>query len=754
MKHFFALSLLVSGLSSIVLGLAVQSGPESGYDSVAGGMNFDPSRNVLYVTGATDGSFFGDKDPSATNCFLATIDLADAESLWSSRRQLGNADVAESCSQLLRMEDKDKLFIAGAALEGGILSELRSRGSLKATVYGMIMQLNLAAANADNAFALEGGHLMHVSHVQYPISMDRDTEYLYVASIISEDVTQNKYYKPFVRQSYKYGSKFQALVQRYAMTEPFAGDASFQQTLLPSWHREIGTSSDVFVAGLLYMSGSSLVLAGATVGGDNAFPDTTPGNDFDGFVTEINPASGVLTSKSYRIQSQPGREDRVYAACKQEGGETSFYVVGVTTGNLVDNVERNPSEQAFIMKLQIVDSRGFSMEWVRQVGAEAAGGSAGVQGLACAVTSDGNDVYMVGRVDANASLSGPDYQSAGGTDVFVVQLETEQGNVNYLRQFGSTKDDYVSDVVTDSSGNALIYGTTNGSLYRSNDGGEQDIFLLSFSRTDGTFEAPITDTTVDDGPGTGATPTGPATDTPNASPVPPPTDAATPPTEGPASSENPDGAGNVDSPDGGSNVAAANNQVDSGGGVKKGGKIAITVIILSIVALAGFFVYRRIHFGKDLYYSDEDHVVEYLKGFDDVEVDLKHSATGGWHGTYLNPRYQSSDNYSYNSETTGASIRFVGNSSYVRDSLFMDDYDAPSLGSHEDEMSDEREGLTRQRSNYDGLLDAYNTTWDDLSPHVMPTTRPVSKRDLSDTKHVMETIDFMKDDDAWGKEII
>jgi hypothetical protein len=330
-----------------------------------------------------------------------------------------------------------------------------------------------------------------------------------------------------------------------------------------------------------------------------------------------------------------------------------------------------------------------------------------------------------------------------------MQLEADQGQTNYIRQFGSSEDDYASDVETDSAGNALVYGTTKGSFYRENTEGEQDIFLVSVSRADGAFDEPINDGSTTDS-GTGNTPTEPATSPPVATPTPPPaaspTEAATAsPTQGTA------GAG-------GGPVGAATDQGDnSGGNDNKGAKIAISVIVLSVVALAGFFVYRQVSRGKDLYYSDEDHVVEYLKGFDDVEVDLKHSATGGWHGTYLNPRYQSSDNYSYNSETTDTSIRFDGNSSYVRDSLFMDDYEAPSLGSHhdEDDIGDERENLTRQRSNYDGLLDAYNTTWDELSPHVMPTaSRPSPKRDLSDKKHVMETIDFMKDDDAWGKEII
>ena len=727
---------LFSSLYTCIHGLSIQSGPEDGAgESVAGGILFDPFRNVLYVTGATDGAFFGPADASSTNCFLATLDLQQPED-WATTTQLGVTDVAESCNALLQLEDS--LYVAGAALEGGMLSELRARGSLKATVYGMILDMSLDAADSGE-FVLEGGNLQHEYHVQYPIAMDRDSENLYVASIISEDVTENEFYEPFTPQDYGYGSAFSVKVQRFDKAPKLEGDASLQETLLPSWQREIGTSSSVYAAGLLYMSGSSLILAGSTQGWDSAFPDATPGDDYDGILTELDPSTGLLTSRSFRVESQPDRDERIYGVCKQDGEENSFYVVGMTTGNL-ESTDARPDQtaQAFIMKLQVVTTRGFSMEWIRQVGAEGGTGSNSVEGIACAVTPDGRNVYMVGRVHADASMSGTDQKSTGGTDMFIMQLDTAEGTTNYIRQLGSTGDDYVTDVTCDKEGNAIPLLTTVGSMYRDNEESkEQDIVVMSVSRADGTFDLPIGMTDAGNG-GSGVTPTEPVVNPPP--PVSGPTEG-TPPAPAPAPTPAVD-VGAVD---------------EGGSDDKTGAKIAIAVIVLSVVALAGFFVYRRVSHGKDLYYSDEDHVVEYLKGFDDVEVDLKHSATGGWHGTYLNPRYQSSDNYSYNSETTDTSIRFDGNSSYVRDSLFMDDYDAPSLSGVQDdgEMSDEREGLTRQRSNYDGLLDAYNTTWDELSPHVMPTaSRPSPKRDLSNKKHVLETIDFMKDDDAWGKEII
>ena len=745
MKRVLALSLWLSGLCSCATSLGIQSGPENGGDSVAGGISFDPIRNVLYVSGATTGAFFGPKDPSSTNCFLGTVDLGSPDSPWSSRQLLGNPNVPETCAALMRIRDTDKLFVAGGALEGGVLFELRARGSLKATVYGMLIEMDLATTNDDNAFVLKGGNLMHESQVQYPISMTQDTEFVYVASVVSEDGNENSFYVPLVPQSYGYGSMYSVLVERYSATDMSVGSSSLRQTLRRDWGRTIGTEVDVFVGGLLYMSGMSLVLAGSTKGTDSAIQDINAGDDFDGFVTELNPTNGSLTSFSYRIESQPGRNEKVFGVCKQDGDESVFYVVGLTTGNLEGTDDRDPTEQAFLMKLSVVTSSGFNLEWVRQLGFTPGGGTSGIQGIACAVTSDGAHVYMVGRVDSGAVVSGSETPSAGGTDIFIMQFETGEGLTNYVRQFGTVENDYVTDVVTDADGNALVYGTTPGSLYRDNVEHEQDIFLLSVSRTDGTYDAPIK-------PGVVPMPTAPTPTTGTTAPAPTPTTTApapttttTAPAPAPTQETTTNSAGESDS--------------DSSSDEGKGGKIALSLIIVMAVVFAALFVARRRR-SKNVY-SDEDHVVEYLKGFDDVEVDLKHSATGGWHGTYLNPRYASNDNYSYNYNSDGidTSVRFEANNDYVRDSLFMDDYETPSLGvGEEDNDVDERLGLTKQRSNYSGLVDAYNTTWDDLSPHVMPTSRSSfrspSQRDLSDKKHVMETIDFMRDDDAWGQEII
>jgi hypothetical protein len=125
----------------------------------------DPIPNVLCVTGETYGTFFGPAtDDSSINCFLATVDFQQEG--WAAMTQLGTTctDVAESCNALLRLGDS--LYVAGAALERGMLGELRHKGSLKGIIYGMILDVPTNSGE----FVLQGGNLQHEYRVQYPIA--------------------------------------------------------------------------------------------------------------------------------------------------------------------------------------------------------------------------------------------------------------------------------------------------------------------------------------------------------------------------------------------------------------------------------------------------------------------------------------------------------------------------------------------------------------------------------------------------------
>ena len=75
-------------------------------------------------------------------------------------------------------------------------------------------------------------------------------------------------------------------------------------------------------------------------GWDSGLPDATPGDDYDGIIIELDPSTGLLTSRFFRVKSQPDRDERIYGACKPDGDQNDFYIVGMTTGNLLSTDAR------------------------------------------------------------------------------------------------------------------------------------------------------------------------------------------------------------------------------------------------------------------------------------------------------------------------------------------------------------------------------------------------------------------------------
>ena len=74
-----------------------------------------------------------------------------------------------------------------------------------------------------------------------------------------------------------------------------------------------------------------------------------------------------MTSRSFRVESQPDRDERIYGAYKADGDQNDIYIVGMMTGNLASTDARSDqAAQAFIMKVEVEPTRGLSVEWIRQ----------------------------------------------------------------------------------------------------------------------------------------------------------------------------------------------------------------------------------------------------------------------------------------------------------------------------------------------------------------------------------------------------
>lgn len=79
-----------------------------------------------------------------------------------------------------------------------------------------------------------------------------------------------------------------------------------------------------------------------------------------------------------------------------------------------------------------------------------------------AVSTDAQgNAYVAGSFDDAARLGNPQLISAGQTDALVAKLDA-QGNVVWTRTFGSVRDDWAEQVVTDAQGNVYVGGHFEG----------------------------------------------------------------------------------------------------------------------------------------------------------------------------------------------------------------------------------------------------------------------------------------------------
>lgn len=236
-----------------------------------------------------------------------------------------------------------------------------------------------------------------------------------------------------------------------------------------------------------------LVLVGTTSGYGDAFGGANPNeNDEDesflykaGFITTFD-VNGAL-KKSTRIELE--EEDvHIKGVCFEEGKDyvEFIYLVGETRGLLADNIKAQDlsrdvsgrhSKHAFLMKMNI---QTHERVWTRQVG-----GTLGkdVISYGCAVSPNDDVVYMAGTIadGDRIRLQTTPTVSAGGDDIFVANYDSSNGDTNFVKQIGTSKNDWLArgnGIVTDESGNAIILGNTRGSMMRVRSDEENDSVSL------------------------------------------------------------------------------------------------------------------------------------------------------------------------------------------------------------------------------------------------------------------------------------
>jgi hypothetical protein len=157
------------------------------------------------------------------------------------------------------------------------------------------------------------------------------------------------------------------------------------------------------------------------------------------------------------------RYDLAYAVATDDGGS---YVAGFTNFAL-DGQDYRHRYDAFVRKY---DPDG-NVVWTRQFG------TSGVDQV-LAITADGGGVTVVGSTEGRF----PGQQPAGGSDAFAARF-TATGDFQWLRQFGTRRDDRATSVAGGGAG-IFVGGTTEGTLGASRSGGK-DAFVARLDASGG-----------------------------------------------------------------------------------------------------------------------------------------------------------------------------------------------------------------------------------------------------------------------------
>jgi hypothetical protein len=515
-------------------------------------MFYDAKSHRVFVTGATYGRYFDpgamySDDDDTTDCFVGILQLPmrdeQSDPVWLRRVTIGEPNVSEACSDIATggQNTSRAIYLAGHTEKSpGILASLypdlaNDNPSTSPAVYGMILDLTWSAN-------LKGGRLIYADTVQYPVAITSDSgmDDIFVATSTANTTAIDPAFSTWAEQqnitqmdsttaggylpSY-YGRGFAASVQKLNTIEEVSnirqvmggGTYSLQENLKAAWDLQVGQDGapdgfSVHISSLLHVSDKILVLAGSTRGAGPSFGGIDDDLSMDGFLTVLDPGTGDVV-QSKRVQSSESSVDRILGSCRSNHNSSNYdmFVVGMTDGNMYSDGQTpaSPAQpglyQAFIQKLNIVS---LEVLWTYQLGAYLENDDElsddylpHIHGMACAVTPDGEQVYLAGTAEngATVNIDGSEAtSSAGKDDIFVAQLESSSGEVAWVKQMGTKEDDSLAHgrgIVCDKDGHAILLGNTRGSFLQEKSpervGTTNDMMLITVDRATGEYIGPI-----------------------------------------------------------------------------------------------------------------------------------------------------------------------------------------------------------------------------------------------------------------------
>jgi endonuclease V-like protein UPF0215 family len=238
-----------------------------------------------------------------------------------------------------------------------------------------------------------------------------------------------------------------------------------------------GTGNDVAYVIAVDSSGNSYITGYFNGTVDFGGGDVTSAGDSDIFVLKLDSSGTFQWVKTFGSAAA----DSGYGIAVGSSGNS--YITGYFNGT-VDfgggDITSAGSSDIFVLKL---DSSG-TFQWVKTFGS-----SSSDYGRAIAVDSSGNS-YITGRIREIVDFGGGDVTFAGGSDIFVLKLDSS-GTFQWANSYGDTSFDLGYGIAVDSSGNSYITGNFFGTVdFGGGDvtsAGGSDIFVLKLNSS-GTFQ--------------------------------------------------------------------------------------------------------------------------------------------------------------------------------------------------------------------------------------------------------------------------
>ena len=545
----------------------LQSGPDSQGSSFVSSAVIDESTQTIHMVGTTYGKWWvtsgttndassGTDDPA---CFYAVANLPGGDNPtsmdWMHSQLLGVPQVKEGCMDLLLDTASKRTIVLGHSsvhttpsrdeVAPFLLNEFYNAGNLQAEELvraGMLLDYTFDSAkgpSSDKPLTLHGGRLVEDFPVNYPVAITSapGSNNVYVATMSSDSGDSNPQWQDDQQldQSsfFEVGDSYVMTINKFE-TGVDPGSLSNGQTLyrsiVPKGQSPTygNPATTVHVAAMVQLK-DRLIVAGHTTAAEFGLGTTDladVGGDMDGFVTQFDthslepPANDFVPT--HRITST--RPDYVTGLCAPPSTEepTVVYVTGFSKGHVKDpslNTDQdNDSVWGYVQK---VDLDTMEAEWTIEFAAadpDDVGGEFKVEAVSCALTPDGQNMYVAGNVYDGAGMilvpelavPGPSdtADSAGGTDIWVAQIrlqtddDANEGDVIFLRQMGSEADDHIAHrgggVMVDKSGHAVVVGNTHGEMYRSRASTEgtgansrADVFLTMLELDTGDFMLPL-----------------------------------------------------------------------------------------------------------------------------------------------------------------------------------------------------------------------------------------------------------------------